>query len=66
MLFFMLKKNDFVIKSFLPCIYLVYMCTYVYHESVCTWYVYMYFHVFLVIIGIDNDYVILFISRNKV
>ena len=76
----MYKKNDYVMKtlvlcvkekrprrknSFLSCIYLVYVCTYVYHESAHTWYVYTYSHIFLVIFGIDKDYVILFISHNE-
>ena len=51
---------------FLPCIYLVYVCTYVYHESSRTWYVYIYFNVILVIFGIDNGYFIIFISNTKV
>ena len=44
----------------------IYVRTYVYHESTRTWYVYMSFHVLLVIIGIGNDYVILFIYLTKV
>ena len=42
------------------------MCTYVYPESARTWYVYMYVHVFFVTIGVDNEYVILFISSTTV
>ena len=64
----MLKKNDSIIQdnTFFPCIYLTYVCTYVYHESARTYYVYMYFHIFLVIFGIGNDYIILFIYHIKV
>ena len=36
----------------MPCIYLLYVCTYVYHEFARIWYVDMYFHVFLVILGL--------------
>ena len=46
--------------------YLVYVCKYVYHESAYTWHVYMFFHIFLLIPGIENDYGIRFISRTKV
>ena len=52
-------------KYFLTYIY-IYMCSYVYHECARTLYVYMQFHVFLVIISNDNDRVIFFISRTKV
>ena len=64
---FVCKREITSFKNhFLPCIYLVYVCKYVYHESARTCYMYMYFCVFLVIIGIDNHYTILLISLNKV
>ena len=62
----MLKRNYLFINYFLPCTFLIYVCKYVYHESARTCYVYMYFYSFLVIIGIENYYAILFISRAKV
>ena len=52
-------------NSILHCIY-EYVCTYVYREYARAWYVYMYFHVLLVIIGIENEYVIMFISRTNI
>ena len=42
------------------------VCTHMYHESARTWYVYKCLHFFFVIIVIENDYIILFISCNKV
>ena len=42
-------------NSFLYCILLVNVCTYVYYNYARTWYVYMYFFVFPVIFGIYND-----------
>ena len=65
LLFCMLNINKFSKNSFLPYIYLLYVCIYVYHEFACTWYVNMYFHVFFAIFGVDNDYVIIFISHIK-
>ena len=50
----MLKINEFGINYFFICIYLLYVCTYVYREFAPTWYVYMVFHIFLVIFGIGN------------
>ena len=58
------RANNLV--YFLPYDYLVYVCTYVYNEYTRTWYVYMYFHIFLVIFGIDNDDIIMFILGTKV
>ena len=55
------EKSTHHKKYFLPYIYLVYVCTYVYHEYARTWYMYMYFKVFLVIFGIGKYYLILFI-----
>ena len=42
-------------NSFFICINLLYVCTYVYHkyERICS--MYKYFHVFLVVFGIEND-----------
>ena len=51
----MLKENNFVVNSFLPFNYSVYMCRYVYHESACLWYMYMKFHVFSVAFGFTTN-----------
>ena len=68
----MLKRNDRVIKLFLA-LYLViiydlciciYMCEYVYQEYECTW-LHMCIFMFYLLFGIENDFVILFISHNK-
>ena len=60
-----MKNLVLYIKDKLLC-YKILSCPVLYHECERTWYVYMYFHVFLVTIGIDNDHIILFISRAKV
>ena len=65
LLFDMLNRNYFVIRT-IPCPLFTNMCVNVYHVCAHAWDVYMQFRVFLVITGIKNDLIILFISCNKV
>ena len=51
-LIYVKDKWPFHKNYFLPWTYLVYVCTYVYHEYARKWYVYIYFHVFRVIFGL--------------